>query len=325
VQDVFDGWVGGLTELGVTTNAFGFDERIDFFTGAHLQLEEGGWVKAFPDEAGVHLANAMLRQECFDMWPDWLLVVSGFFVSPDTLDIVRSRGIKTAVLFTECPYEDDRQLERAEHCDLAIINDPTNLDRFAEVCDTYFAPHSYRPLVHRPGPARPDWVCDLGMVGTGFPSRVAFLEQVDWDQIAVRLGGLWKTLTDGSPLYPMLLRDPSECMDNTETAVLYRSARAGMNLYRKEASATSVGWAMGPREVEMAASGLFFLREPRGEGDDLFPFLPTFGSPAEFGDLLRWWLANDDARNKAAVCAAEAVEDRTFTNAARRFLQHIDT
>jgi hypothetical protein len=81
---------------------------------------------------------------------------------------------------------------------------------------------------------------------------------------------------------------------------------------------------MGPREVELAACGSFFMREPRGEGDDLFPMLPTFTTPAEFESQLRWWLAHPQERKAAAVAAQAAIADRTFTNTAARLLSIVD-
>jgi hypothetical protein len=104
------------------------------------------------------------------------------------------------------------------------------------------------------------------------------------------------------------------------------SATIGANIYRKEHSEGSHadGWAMGPREVELAACGSFFLREPRPEGDKLFPMLPTFTEPGELGDLIRWWLPQEDRRRDAAVAAQAAIADRTFTNTAASLLRFVD-
>jgi hypothetical protein len=115
-------------------------------------------------------------------------------------------------------------------------------------------------------------------------------------------------------------------MDNADAARLYRSAKVTANLYRKETSegGQAAGWAMGPREVELAACGSFFMREPRGEGDDLFPMLPTFTTPAEFESQLRWWLAHPEERKAASVAARAAIADWTFTNTAARLLSIVD-
>lgn len=102
--------------------------------------------------------------------------------------------------------------------------------------------------------------------------------------------------------------------------------KIGANVYRKEHSddAHPNGWAIGPREIEMAACGKFFLREPRDEGDTLFPQLPTFTEPCELGELVRWWLARPDHREAIAETARAAVADRTFTNTAAKLLRFVD-
>jgi spore maturation protein CgeB len=116
------------------------------------------------------------------------------------------------------------------------------------------------------------------------------------------------------------------CCDNKTAADLYRSSQCGLQLYRREANAPelSAGWAVGPREIEQAACGLFFLRESRPEGDELFPMLPTVSDPAEVGDMARWWVDHDDERRAAAIQARAAIDDRTFTRNARQLLQLLE-
>jgi spore maturation protein CgeB len=155
---------------------------------------------------------------------------------------------------------------------------------------------------------------------------VEFFEAMGLDGLDVILAGHWRGLAQDSPLRKYLAHDEDQCLDNIQAAGVYRSARAGINFYRREADedCQAEGWAMGPREVEMAASGLFFLRDPRGEGDELLPMLPTFGSPADAGTQLRWWLGHDGHRQEAARKAREAVADRTFHNHAKRLLQLLE-
>jgi hypothetical protein len=98
------------------------------------------------------------------------------------------------------------------------------------------------------------------------------------------------------------------------------------NLYRREATRPELatGWAMGPREVELAAMGTPFLREARGESDEVLGMLPAFDGPGDFGEKLRWWLARDGDRAEAAAKARRAVAERTFDAHARRLLRLLD-
>lgn len=333
VQDVAFGWRDGLRELGVEVADVNYDDRLDFYASAHI--EHGGEMRAaFSREASVQMAAKSVLAAVYEFWPDMIIIVSGFFMPPGAVDVMRAHGHKMIVMFTESPYEDDRQVKYASHFDVALVNDPTNLDAFRAVNpNTVYLPHAYNPARHHPGPAVPEMECDFAFVGTGFPSRAKFLEQVDLDGLDVLLGGSWQQLAHDSPLRPLVAHRIDWCMDNTETADLYRSTRTSLNLYRREVGhngdsyigpATADGWAMGPREVELAACQTFFLRDPRPEGDELFPMLPTFTEPDEVRPLLDWWLAHDASRELVAAQARESIINRTFVANARWLLQHTE-
>lgn len=330
VADVYEGWCEALGQLGQRVIRFNLGDRLALYnnvlvdTGRRSPGERLLLRKALTSDQATELAVNGLAAMLFKVRPHVLLVVSGFFVPPELLDQARRYGTRVVILHTEEPYEVERELAFAEHADLNLINDPLHIDRFAAVAPTVYAPHAYRPAVHRPGGADPNLACDLAFVGTGFGSRRAFLEQMDLDGVDVLLAGNWQGVADDSPLRAFLAAgDPAKCVDNADTARIYQSAKVGLNLYRREADGekTTGGWAMGPREVEMAACGLFFLRDPRPEGDEVLPMLPRFAGPVEASELLRWWLAHPDQRNRAATAAREAVADRTFTNHARQLLR----
>lgn len=327
VQDVYAGWVEALRGLGHQVYEFNLNDRLVFYDRAAIEVADGEYRKAVPDADKVAgLAFNGLAAMLYKARPHLLLVVSGFFIPAELLDQARSYGTKVVLLHTESPYEDERQLKLAGHVDLNLLNDPTNMTAFNLQGPTVYMPHAYRPSMHKPGPVQPELASEFVFVGTGFPSRIRFLGAMNLDGIDVALAGQWQALDDGSPLRKYVAHDVSECLDNTDAIGLYQSGKVGINLYRREAERPelSTGWAMGPREVELAACGLFFLRDPRPEGDDLLSMLPTFTSPGEAGDLLRWWLAHDDARARAAVQAREAIADRTFDNHAARLLRLLE-
>jgi spore maturation protein CgeB len=86
---------------------------------------------------------------------------------------------------------------------------------------------------------------------------------------------------------------------------------------------TAAGWSCGPREIELAACGAWFARDPRPESDELFPMLPTFTDPREVRPLLDWALANPDARQEAALKARAAIDNRTFQAHAAWLLEQL--
>ncbi len=319
VADVHNGWTEALRASGQEVHEFNLDRRLQFYSHALIQrgeTEQGGPVfgRAMSHEQAVELALDGLLSATYRLWPDVLLVVSGLFVDERVLDVIRSRGTRIVLLHTEEPYEHARQLALARYADVNLINDPVNIDAFRAVAPTWYLPHAYSPERHHPRPPVPTLDCDFAFCGTGYPSRITFLESVDFSGLSVKLAGNWIGLPESSPLRRWLIGTDDYCMDNETTANLYASAKVGANLYRREAdpSESAAGWAMGPREVELAAMGCFFLREPRGEGDEVLPMLPTFRGPGEFGEKLRWWLAHPEHRADAATAARTAVTGRTF-------------
>lgn len=333
VQDVAFGWRDAFGDLGCTVADFNFDDRLDFY--ASVQIEKDGELKhAFSRTASMQVAAKGILAACYEFWPDVVVVVSGFFIPDEVLELIHARGHKIVFLFTESPYEDDDQLHRAQHGDIILLNDPTNLELFREQNkNTFYVPHAYDPARHHPGEPDPDMACDFAFVGTGFPSRREFFEKVDWSGLDVLLAGSWGQLPVGHPLREFVGHRLDWCCDNAEAAELYRSAKTSLNLYRREAGhggntptgpATADGWAMGPREVELAACGTWFARDPRPESDELFPMLPTFSEPAEIRPLLDWALTHEDLREEAAAKANAAIADRTFEANARWLLTQLD-
>lgn len=326
VHDLFIGYREALTELGHHVIPYNLDDRLTFYDSTFFQIEKGKFRKALTADQAIEMAVNGLNATLYKTTPDVLVVISGFLTGTEMLANVRRYPTKVVVVHTEEPYETTRELALAEQADLNLINDPVHIDRFP--AGTYYQPHCYRPNVHYPGPALPDLACDLTFVGTGFTSRIALLEAMadGLDGLDVLLAGNWQSLSEDSPLRKYVGHDINECVDNVQAAHIYRSAAVGLNLYRREHEVgdNAQGWAIGPREVEMAACGLPFLRDPRGEGDDLFPQHLRFTTPAEAVEGLRWWLDHPEQREAAAVAGRAAVADRTFTQAAVRLLTHIE-
>ena len=326
VSDVYDGLCKGLAAQGCEVGQINLGDRLDLYSGAHIN-QGGEWVKAFSREDAIKLAAKGIEVGCYEWWPDVVVIVTGTFIPPEVWGVLARRPHHVVLWATESPYEDDRQYRTARYVDTMIVNDPVNLNSYFEVNPrSWYLPHSYDPDRHKPGRAAKGQGCDFAFVGTGFPSRIEFFEKVDWTGIDAKFAGNWSLVADDSPLAPLLVPNHLDCLDNNDTAKLYRSAKVSANLYRKETSfeGTSDGWAMGPREVELAACGTFFLREARGEGDEVLSMLPTFETPAEFEDLLRWWLAHPKERKSAAAQARVAIADRSFAETASRLLSLID-
>ena len=322
VEDVANGWVKGLKNAGHEIIDFDLGSKLAYFANANEYFLGNG---NHTQEDDAIMAAEVLAGSAWQHNPDVILVITGYYLPPAFYDIARRNGHKVILMVTESPYEDDRHLLQAKHCDAVILNDTKHLDEFNEICPTFYYGHGFDPDIHKPGPGKLELISEVSFVGTAFPERVIFLEKLDWTHIIVRLAGNWSRLAEGSPLIDLVEDEYSESINNIDAVTLYQSSLMSFNLYRKQHTHSYDGNSCGPREIEMAATGLFFLRETRPESDQLFPMLPTFQNPKELQEGIQYWIAHPDERNKRAEQARLAVADRNFNVLAETFTHDLKT
>jgi len=291
--------------------------------------------------AGDRIVMAALVLEVDLVW-----LVAPMHVSPTTLKVLQSLrklGIKTAIYFTECPYDDDSwQLKFAELCDYAFICDNISLPAFLEKnSHSFYVGHAYDPALHYP-PAngmKPD--IDVSLVMTLFPSRVKFLEQVNWDGIDMHLYGI-TPLGNMSPLRKFVR---GGVLLNDATTRLYHRSRIGVQFHRNDSitgerlmraiqrgergilgavpNENLEAYSIAPRCYELAACGTFQVcDEGRAELREVFgDSVPTYRTPDELGLLLRRHLDDPVRREELAQAQHEAVKPYTFEARMRQALE----
>ena len=90
VADVARGWTRGLAELGVDVRVFELDKLLDYFAYAYTD-RDGEIVKTHTEEEAIQLAAGQIKAACYDWWPDVVVVISGFFMYPQLVEIMRAR------------------------------------------------------------------------------------------------------------------------------------------------------------------------------------------------------------------------------------------
>lgn len=335
VADVHNGWIKSLKRMGHQVMVYNTNDRLIFYGKA--LFEDDGQEACEHDKISVHqampepeaisqMATKGLFETCFLFWPDVVFFISAFFQKAATFQVLRERNMKIVMLHTESPYQDDEQMLRGQFADLNLLNDPINIAAWREMdIPAHYMPHSYDPEVHHLDHLQYKKESDFTFVGTAFVSRQKFFHEMQLGGLEVTFGGNgWEhVLPEYEDILQYLGHPPGHCVDNTETARVYRLSKTGINFYRREGEEKHFGegWAMGPREVEMAACGLFFLRDPRGESDDVFggnpalglpEVLPTFDGPGDASEKIKWWVQNESKRKRQAQLAYERVLDRTF-------------
>ncbi len=321
--DVEAGLRYGLEYHGVQVVRYRLDERID---RSHRWLH-AAWRRAKKTnpaierpttadvfyQAGLDALAMALRHQV-----DAVLVVSAMYLHPDVIILMKRAGLRVVVLFTESPYDHDKELAIARLVDGGWTNERSVVAAFQAVNPrTGYLPHGWHPERHRPGAQPGDESVpahDVVFVGSAFRERVAWLASIDWSGIDLGLYGSWDALGSRHPLRRFVR---SGAIANAFTAALYRRAKIGLNLYRtsigfgKDAPSITHAESLNPRAYELAACGVFHLSTPRAEVTDVFgDLVPTFESATNPGALIRSWLADEAGRARVQsllpACVAES-------------------
>lgn len=329
-SDVADGLTYGLEQHGVDLVRYRLDQRID---RSHRWLMSN-WRRTKkkrpelekPTTADIFFqagADALIMA----LWHrvDCVLVVSAMFLHPDVIVMMKRAGLRVVVLFTESPYDQDKELAIAKLVDGCWTNERTSASAFEAVnpCVGYL-PHAWHPERHIAGPLEADADVpqhDVVFVGTGFHERIEWLASIDWTGIDLGLYGNWQQMGSRHALRRFVREG---VVDNLRAAALYRRARIGLNLYR-----TSMGWgkyapaiaraeSLNPRAYELAQCGAFTISNYREEVREVFGYLvPTFSDANEASALIRRFLADPQSRAIAQAQLPACVASASWTDRAK--------
>lgn len=336
--DVAIGLRHGLETHGVQLVRYRLDERIDRSTRwlyynwrrtkkLNPEIEKPNTADVFY-QAGIGALEMALRHQV-----DAVFVVSAMFLHPDVITLMKRAGLRVVVLFTESPYDMEKELPIAKLVDGCWTNERTAVPAFAAVNpNSGYVAHAWNPARHKAGPQAGDDIVrahDVVFVGSAFTERVEWLTAIDWTGIDLGLYGSWAPLGSRHPLRQFVC---GHQVTNVTTAALYRRAKVGLNLYR-----TSMGWgrmapriahaeSLNPRAYELAACGAFHLSTYRAEVSELFgELVPTFTTPDEASTLIRRWLADDRGRQSVALKLPACVAESSWVERSKQVIGDLQT
>jgi spore maturation protein CgeB len=321
-HDVYVGLTNALIARGHQLHTYNLDARIE--RSAH-------WLNYIWKKAGkpdprpthgdvVYRASVEALERALRFNVDGVLAISAMFLHPDALLLMRRAGLKTGVVFTESPYDDEPQTALAALVDVCWTNERTSVPVIRGTNpNAFYLPAAYDPDRHKvldDVPPAEIPAHDVVFVGSGFQERIDLLSAIDWDGIDLGLYGSWASLPSRSKLRKHLR---GGVVDNRYAVDLYRRAKIGLNLYR-----TSIGFgrkapqiaradSLNPRAYELAACGVFQISNRRAEIVETFGYsVPTFTTAAELEALIRHYLEDARVRRSMAVAARASVAGHTF-------------
>ena len=297
ICDVARGYRNALAAQGHEIRDFKLYQRIKFFGTALGPKAENVPLLS-------RIATEGIAIEALKFEPDLVVIASGLSFHPDGLWLLRKLGVATVTIFTESPYDDEKQAEYADAYPEAwyFTSERTSARKYG----WHYLAHAYDPAIHYPRAADIEPACDVLVLGTGWGERQRFLEQVDWTGINLRVLGPWPEMTEESPLYPWFT---DGCIDNNLAPDFYASAKIVINHHREDAFAES----MNPRTLELAACETFQLSNHRQEVEEVFQdTVPIYNTPSELGDMIRRYLADDGLRADLASLSRALWRPLTF-------------
>lgn len=341
--DVFEGHVAGLRAAGAEVEDMNYSKVWNMFADFKEFMEVTGRAE-FGSVNHVLLAGDRIALAAIVLGVDLVHFIAPMYVTPTTLKVFKQHTkIKTSAYFTECPYDDAHALAFAELFDYCFVCDKTSEPVFAERNPhTKYIGHAYNPAKHHNDISVAPRA-DVVFVGTNFPSRIKFLEQIDWTGIQLELHGIMR-LGSASVLDPHVKTNIA--IPNDQALHLYRGARIGLQLHRRDSfdPAASqkgkrygrglpgakpiedlVAYSIGPRSYELAACGVFQVcDEGRAELREVFgDTVPTYTTPTELRTLLNTYLDDPVRREELATAQHAAVQPYTFEARMRTLLEAV--
>jgi spore maturation protein CgeB len=314
--DVEHGLRGGLIAAGCDVVVYRLDARIDrsrrWLYSAWRRTQKRNQDLEQPTAADVlYHAGIGALEQALRHQVDVVVIVSGMFLHPDVVILMKRAGLRVVALFTESPYDLKKELAIARIVDGCWTNERTSVPAFRHVCARAgYLPAAWTRGRHGPDPLATDAAVaahDVVFVGSAFRERIDWLEAIDWTGIDLGLYGNWTALGSRHPLRGCV-HGPVP-LPNTTAAALYRRAKVSLNLYRTAPGAES----LNPRAYELAACGAVTVSQPRAETAERFGALvATAATPGAMAGLIRAYLADDDERARIRRALPDTVAQHSW-------------
>ena len=303
--DVYTGYRNALEKIGVELCIYDLAARSNYHKMALGKFLKKNILYSWQNIS--ELACADVVYQAFVSQPDWVLIMSGLFFHPNALIALGRAGFKIAWLFTECPYDDDKQLFLAKFIHVCIVDDLLSLNIFRKVNrNSIYLPKACDLERHFKQKSDPKYKSDVIFVGTGFKNRIDLFESIDWENINLKIFGYWD-LKKRSSLKEYLTK---AIVRNDEAIKYYSNTEIAINIHR-------VGnvYSANPRVYELAATRTFQICDEREEVLNVFGnSVMYFNDAKDLENKIRYFLEHSDKRNKFIEDAYKIALKNTFDN-----------
>jgi len=257
--------------------------------------------------------NEAIIKRATDFAPDLLLAFKGSFVLPETLQMLRGKGIHL------CNYYPDtsafshgpilpKSLPEYDHIFYTKRFWARDVQKALRLRELVFLPHGYDPEIHRPLELTfrdlRDYAHDCVVIATFTPAKEELLMELLRLRPSLELriwGNQWRERCSAPELQKHIM---GAALDGQSYAKALRAARINLATLSGKVIGSSQGDETTTRTYEIPACGGFMLHERTAELRDLFvegEEVACFGSIDELAEKVDFYLAHPEERERIAA------------------------
>lgn len=243
--------------------------------------------------------------------PDLVLIMNGIYrVSDEQVVKLRLQGFRTAIWIMDDPYFTDVTAQMAPFYDYIFTHELNAVPFYQSLgCrHVYYLPSGVDRSIIAPRFVEMRYRSDVCFIGSGFPNRISFFNQVIPELKGVHLfmaGYGWNQLKQYDAIKDHVKLEGVLYDDNIR---YYTGAKIVINLHRSpEERLNSRGIqakSVNPRTFEISACGtlqLTDIREDLSQHYTLGRDLVTFSTPEQLAALIHYYLRNEEERRRIAL------------------------
>ncbi len=269
------------------------------------------------------LLNSLMVKHANSWKPDLVVVNKGESILPGTIDKIRKHGARAVNWNPDEPFgilQAFNKIKNIAEYDAFFTYDTQYLEGLKEInpksyhlpagADPFYAHKEQIPLDERKYPA------ELCMIGTAYPNRIKLLEKYKEHSMRIAGPGWSKSPID-------MGKQSLSYVDNIEMVKLFNESKIVLNPY----GASKNFICPNPRTFEIPASRSFELTDMPREVKDYFApkkEIVVYKDEKEFGELVDYYLENDEEREKIANAGYKRVlKEHTMKHRVEKMLEII--
>ncbi len=316
--------IGYLTEI-IDDNYFVPLNAISFTTKVISKLGRGLFIRDFNHQV-LKVANQFQPNIC--------LIYKGAFIQPETLRILKSKGIGIINFYPDVSFHTHGNLlpitlPMYDHIFTTKTFGIYDMKQQLGITNSTFIPHGFDPEIHRPLPKidiHSYFQSDVSFIGTWSPKKEYYLSKIKNDFPSLNLkiwGHLWQKASK------------SDLADNIQNSVVngdlfalaISNSKINLGLLSEKVRGSSLGDQITSRTFQIPGAGGFLLHERTDEALQYFKENEEagfFGSPDELVSKIDYFLNNNNERIQIAENGKRrAWEDYKLDNRAQLLIQKL--